>query len=93
MTPLVRCQASDDDHWRRVYADVITAAGELIAGMADGGPALHDLQRAVSDFHECHVMALVSQLASEYHQFGLTLASVRQDLLARDVDSIDSCPA
>lgn len=73
------------DHWLACSADVVTAAGELIGAVHNGGPSLSQLRAHAVDWHECHWLALLTQLAAEYHSYGLTVFDVRERLLDHEI--------
>ena len=75
----------EDEHWRHVQADVCTVAADLIPMVQSGACTVGDLKDAIADFHDCHALALLHQLACEFSDRGHTPNTIRDQLLAWDV--------
>lgn len=76
-----------DPHWRNVQADVVAVASQLIPAVNVTDVTIGELRYLVRDFHSCHVMALLIQLACEMKERGHSPDTVRDQLLAWDIAS------
>ena len=85
MESICRRHGVDDSHWRNCLADVCTVAADLIPFTGPDQLTLGDLRARVIDFHDCHVAALVYQLACELADHGHTPDTIRHQLLVWDV--------
>lgn len=74
------------DHWAECQADAVIIASELIPALCEGSLSYADVRLAIAGMHECHVVALVLELASEMAMRGLTPADMRHVTLAHAID-------
>lgn len=68
-------------HWLACTEDVTTAAGNLITAVCGRGALISELREQIIGWHECHHLALLNQLATEYHAHGMTAADIQLTLL------------
>lgn len=68
-------------HWLACTEDAATAAGNLITEMRHGGASFVNLRAQVHGWHECHYLALLNQLATEYHAHDITSEDIMLTLL------------
>lgn len=78
----------DVDHWNHCVADVITVAADIIPAVWINGVNLRLMRESIKDFHECHVMALLSQLAVELAAAEHTPFTLRCLILEREISAI-----
>lgn len=77
MTPICPDPRFDREHFEQCSRDVIAVAGELLPLIAGGELFITDLRRAIAGFHECHTLALLSELAAMFGKSEYTVDGVR----------------